>query len=83
MAATGLRKDVIVPTYLSPHGSSRAGGANVALLVGELFLACCLRGMEVTRHFTPELGLTIALMLGFALIAGGAVYVIKPVLVSR
>jgi hypothetical protein len=54
-----------------------------ALLVGELFLACCMRGMEVTRHFTPELGLTIAAMLGFALAVGGAIYLMKPVLLLR
>jgi hypothetical protein len=39
--------------------------------------------MEVTRHFTPELGMTIALMLVFALAVGGALYLIKPVLLSR
>jgi hypothetical protein len=39
--------------------------------------------MEVTRHFTPELGLTVAVMLAFALTVGGAVYLFRPVLLSR
>lgn len=51
--------------------------------MGAMFLACCVRGMEVTRHFTPELGLTIALMLAFALTVGAALYLLKPVVLSR
>ncbi len=48
-----------------------------------MFLACCVGGMEVTRHFTPELGLTVAIMLAFALTVGGALYLLRPVLLSR
>ena len=48
-----------------------------------MFLACCVRGMEVTRHFTPELGLTVAFMLAFALAVGGALFLLRPVLLSR
>jgi len=51
--------------------------------VDGVFLACCVRGLEVTRHFTPELGLIVALMLAFALIVGGAVLVVRPVLLSK
>jgi len=48
-----------------------------------MFLACCVRGMEFTSHFTPELGLTVAIMLAFALTVGGALYLLRPVLLSR
>ena len=48
-----------------------------------IFLTCCVRGLEVTRHFTPELGLTVAIMLAFALAVGGALYLLRPVLLSR
>jgi hypothetical protein len=48
-----------------------------------IFLTCCLRGLEVTRHFTPELGLTIALMLAVAVAVGGVLYLLKPVVLSR
>ncbi len=39
--------------------------------------------MEVTRHFTPELGLIVAFMLAFAMVVGGALIVLRPFLISR
>lgn len=47
------------------------------------FLTCCLRGLEVTRHYTPALGLTVALMLAFALLVAGALLIISPALMAR
>jgi hypothetical protein len=48
-----------------------------------IFLACCVRGLEVTRHFTPELGLTVALMLAFALVVGAGLLLMRPILLPR
>jgi Mg/Co/Ni transporter MgtE len=48
-----------------------------------LFLTCCVRGMEVTRHFTPELGTTVVLMLAFAVVMAGLLLVASPLLLRR
>lgn len=48
-----------------------------------LFLACCVRGMEVTRHFTPQLGAIIAGMLAVALLVAVVVLLMSPVLLRR
>jgi hypothetical protein len=53
------------------------------LPVEGLFLACCVRGLEVSRHFTPELGMTVALMLGVAFIVGVLLVLMRPILISR
>ena len=50
--------------------------------MGALFLTCCVRGLEVTRHFTPFLGETIVLMLAGAVVVGGLLLIAVP-LVSR
>jgi len=52
-------------------------------LVGGLFLSCCVRGLEVTRHYTLELAQNIELMLAGALIAGGLVAIAVPLLRAR
>lgn len=51
--------------------------------MANIFLACCVRGMEVTRHFTPELGTIVALMVGFALIVAVVLLALRPVLITR
>jgi ABC-type branched-subunit amino acid transport system permease subunit len=51
--------------------------------VSGLFLTCCVRGLEVTRHFTPELGQTISLMLAAAVAAGALVLIGVPLLRLR
>ena len=48
-----------------------------------LYLACCVRGMEVTRHFTPELGATIAAMLGFALLVAVFILLVSPAILPK
>lgn len=48
-----------------------------------LFLTCCVRGLEVTRHFTPELGQTISLMLAAAVAVGGLLLIGVPLLRLR
>lgn len=48
-----------------------------------LFLACCVRGMEVTRHFTPELGAIITTMVAFALVVASVLMLLRPVLITR
>ena len=48
-----------------------------------VFLTCCIRGMEVTRHYTPDLGATVALMLAFAVLVAGVVLISSPLLMSR
>lgn len=47
------------------------------------FLTCCVRGLEVTRHYTPDLGATVALMLAFAVLVAGLLLILSPVLMSR
>ena len=51
--------------------------------MASLFLACCVRGMEVTRHFTPELGTIVAGMLGVAVVVGGLLLLFSPVIIRR
>ena len=69
------------PTYA--HQPQRSGGAKVGRGVDSLFLACCVRGMEVTRHYTPELGAIVASMLGFAVIVAVVLVALRPVLITR
>ena len=52
-------------------------------VVGGLFLSCCVRGLEVTRHYTLGLGQAIELMLAGALLAGGLLLVVVPLLRRR
>jgi len=52
-------------------------------LVSGVFLTCCVRGLEVTRHFTFPLGETITLMLAAALLVGGVLLVVVPLLELR
>jgi hypothetical protein len=52
-------------------------------VVSGLFLSCCVRGLEVTRHYTPSLGQTIELMLGGALLVAGLILVVVPLLRLR
>jgi hypothetical protein len=52
-------------------------------LVSGLFLSCCVRGLEVTRHYTLGLAQNIELMLAGALIAGGLVAIAVPLLRAR
>jgi hypothetical protein len=51
--------------------------------VSGLFLTCCVRGLEVTRHYTPELGQTISVMLAVALLVGGLILISEPLLRLR
>ena len=37
----------------------------------------------MTRHFTPELGMTVGLMLGVALIIGALLVLVRPILLTR
>jgi hypothetical protein len=46
-------------------------------------LTCCVRGLEETRHFTPELGGAVLAMLVFALVVGGMLLLASPILVRR
>jgi hypothetical protein len=48
--------------------------------VGGLFLTCCVRGLEVTRHYTPFLGATITLMVAGAMAVGGLLLIVAPLL---
>jgi hypothetical protein len=48
-----------------------------------IFLTCCVKGMEETRHFTAEMGTILALMLAFAVLVGAVLLMLEPVLVSR
>jgi Mg/Co/Ni transporter MgtE len=57
-------------------------GTIIPLMYG-LFLSCCLRGMEMTRHFTPDIGQTILLMLVAALIVAGLLLIALPMLRLR
>lgn len=47
------------------------------------FLTCCVRGLEVTRHFTQELGGTIVLMLAFAVLVAGVLLLMSPLLLPK
>lgn len=51
--------------------------------VGAVFLTCCVRGLEETRHFTPELGGVVLAMLAFALVVGGMLLLASPLLLHR
>ena len=48
--------------------------------VSGVYLACCVRGLEVTRHFTFALGNTVTVMLAAALLAGGIAMIAFPLL---
>ncbi len=39
--------------------------------MGGVFLTCCLAAFKVTRHFTPQIGEVVALMLAVGLTLGG------------
>ena len=52
-------------------------------LVSGIFLSCCVRGLEVTRHYTLGLAQVIELMLAGALIAGGLALIVVPLLRLR
>ena len=44
-----------------------------------LFLTCCMRGLEETRHFTPQLGGNVLAMLAFAAVVGAMLLVAFPI----
>ncbi len=52
-------------------------------LVSGLFLSCCVRGLEVTRHYTVGLAQVIELMLAGALLVGGLTLIVVPLLRQR
>jgi len=52
-------------------------------LVSGLFLSCCVRALEVTRHYTLGLAQVIELMLAGALLVGGLTLILVPLLRLR